>query len=311
VVLTSSAADVSARTFSARGVVSDLGAQRYAGDGNAPGAPIAGATVVVGPRLIVGGVAPAAVPRGDVAATTGADGTYEVAGYDARGTTYVMVFPPAGDRHVSLHARAGVADERIRALYLYAPSPAETAELALIAADRASNGAGPLVPDEIAFETARARADFMAANAYYQHCIPAARCDAVATFPSTPPPSYTARYATPNDLYLALGGALDIAPGANWTENFYVGWPPGNAAYGSWPAADAWFMAEKCNLTASCPRGPVAGGYVKHFKNIVDPAHTWVGLGDNPNARPTSADGKPVRAPAFADFIQEFYSARD
>jgi hypothetical protein len=291
--------------------VRDLGAQRYADDGNAPGAPVAGMTVIVGPGLIIGAAAPARLPRGDVAATTGADGAYEIAGYEARGTTYVMVFPPAGDPHVALHARAAVADERIRPLYLYAPSPAETAELALIAADRASNRAGPLVADEIAFETARAHADFMAANAYYQHCIPATRCDAVATFPSTPPPSFAPRYVAPNDLYLALGGALDIAPGANWTENFYVGWPPSNAAYASWPAAEAWFMAEKCNLTRNCPNGPVAGGYVKHYTNIVNPAHTWVGLGDNPRARPTTSDGKPVRAPVFADFIQEFYSARE
>ena len=150
----------------------------------------------------------------------------------------------------------------------------------------------------------------MAADAYYQHCITAMRCDAVATFPSAPPTSYAPRYATPNDLYLALGGALEIAPGANWTENFYVAWPPSNAAYASWPAAEAWFMAEKCNLTRSCPNGPVANGYVKHYTNIVDPAHTWVGLGNNANARPATADGKAVRAPVWTDFIQEFYSAQ-
>jgi hypothetical protein len=289
--------------------VRDLGAQRYADDGYPAGAPIAGATVVVGPRLVVGASVPSTLPRGDVAAVTGADGSYEITGYDGRGTTYVMVFPPAGDTHIALHARAAVVNERIRSLYLYAPSPVESAELALIGADRASNGAGPLVPDEIAFETARAHADFMAVNAYYQHCIPATRCDAVAAFPLTPPSSFAPRYVAPNDLYLALGGALDLAPGSNWTENFYVGWPSGNAAYASWPAADAWFMAEKCNLTHSCPHGPVAGGYVKHYTNIVDRAHTWVGLGDNPSARPTTADGKAVRAPVFADFIQEFYSA--
>ncbi len=300
---------MSARTVTAHGTVRDLGAQRYADDGNAVGAPVAGATVIVGSRLVVGATAPATVPRGDAAATTGADGSYAVTGYDTRGTTYVMVFPPPGDPHVALHARAGVADERIRTLYVYAPSPAETAELDLITADRAANGAAPLVPDEIAFETARAHADFMAVNAYYQHCIPATRCDAVATFPLTPPPSYAPRYTAPNDLYLALGGALDIAPGANWTENFYVGWPPSNAAYASWPAADAWFMREKCNVTRTCPNGPVQGGYVKHYTNIIDPAHTWIGLGNNANARPTTADGKPVRAPAWADFIQEFYSA--
>ncbi len=302
-----SPAGASARTLVVHGVVRDLGAQRYADDGNAAGAPIAGATVIVGPRLIVGAIPPARVPSGDAAATTGADGSYEISGYDGRGSTYVMVFTPLDDLHVTLHARANVADERIRTLYLYAPSPAEIAELRLLDDDRTANGAGPVVPDETAFETARARADFMAANAYYQHCIPAARCDVVAMFPSVPPPSYPPRYATPNDVYLALGGALDIAPGANWTENFYVGWPPSNAAYASWPAAEAMFMAEKCNVTRSCPNGPVAGGYVKHYTNIVNRAHTWVGLGNNANARPTTADGKAVRAPVWTDFVQEFY----
>lgn len=302
---------VSARTYAAHGVVQDLGGQRFAGDGGAAGAPIAGATVVVGPRLIVGATPPPALPRGDVAAMTAPDGTYAVAGYDGRRTTYVMVFPPPGDAHVSLHARAAVADEGIRTLYLYAPAAAEIGELALISADRAANGAGQLVPDEIAFETARAHADFMAANGYYQHCIPAMRCDAVAAFPAEPPPSYLPRVASPNDLYTALGGALELAPNANWTENFYVGWPSGNASYASWPAADRWFMAEKCNLTATCPNGPVAGGYVNHYENIVDPAHTWVGLGDNPNGRPALAAGNDPRIKAFADFIQEFYSARE
>jgi hypothetical protein len=46
-----------------------------------------------------------ALPRGDVATLTNADGTYAVSGYDGRGPTYVMVFPPAADRHLSLHAR--------------------------------------------------------------------------------------------------------------------------------------------------------------------------------------------------------------
>jgi Cysteine-rich secretory protein family len=302
---------VSARTYAAHGIVQDLGAQRFAADGGAAGVPIAGATVVVGPRLIVGATPPAVIPRGDVTATTARDGTYAATGYDGRGTTYVVVFPPAGDGHVSLHARAAVADNGIRPLYLYAPTAAETAELALIAGDRAANGAGPLVPDEIAFETARAHADFMAANGYYQHCIPATRCDVVATFPTEPPSSFPPRYVSPNDLYTALGGALELAPGANWTENFYVGWPSSNASYASWPVADGWFMAEKCNVTASCPNGPVEGGYVKHYKNIVDPAHTWVGLGDNANARPALSAGKDRRVDAFADFVQEFYSARE
>ncbi|MEA2688716.1 MAG: hypothetical protein QOD51_1323, partial [Candidatus Eremiobacteraeota bacterium] len=83
------ASPVSARTYAAHGIVLDLGGKRVGGDGRAAGAPIAGATVVVGPRLITGATPPPAMPRGDVAATTALDGTYAVTGYDGRETTYV------------------------------------------------------------------------------------------------------------------------------------------------------------------------------------------------------------------------------
>ncbi|BDE06843.1 hypothetical protein WPS_21190 [Vulcanimicrobium alpinum] len=79
-----------------QGSVRDLGAQRFAGDGNAAGPAIAGATVVVGPTLILGATPPPTLPAGDAQAVTAADGSYRVSGYAVGTPTYAMVFPPAG-----------------------------------------------------------------------------------------------------------------------------------------------------------------------------------------------------------------------
>jgi len=263
-------------TLSAQGSVRDLGLQRYSGDGAAPGSAIAGATVVVGSTLIVGATAPPMLPAGDAQSTTAADGSYTVTGASATGPTYVMVFPPTGDSHVSLHGLARVTGGAIRSLYLYAPNASETAELTQVDSDRTSNGAGPVIFDEIAFETARAHADFMATSGYYAHCIPMSNCAAGV---GMPPTSYPPRYASPDDLYNYLGGAVQLAPGANYTENFVV-----NET--SWGAADAWFMAEKGTSSHS------------HYDQIVYPTHNWVGLGDNQSPKPPGA---------FGLYVQEFY----
>ena len=105
-----------ARNYAVEGTVRDLGTQRYASDGGTAGEPISGAIVVVGKVLILGATPPPALPRGDVATITNADGAYSVSGYDGRGRTYVMVFPPPADRHLSLHARADIAGAKIRPL---------------------------------------------------------------------------------------------------------------------------------------------------------------------------------------------------
>jgi uncharacterized protein YkwD len=261
----------------AQGVVRDLGAQRYANDGKTPGPPIAGATVIVGSTRIAGATPPPTTPAGDARALTQADGSYSVVGFTAGSPTYIMVFAPAADPHIALHGRANLGSPQ--SLYLYAPTPSETAELAQVNSDRSSNGAGPVIFDEIAFETARAHADFMAANGYYQHCIPASNCVVVSGVSTTPPSSYAPQYASPNDLYNYLGGALQLPPAANSSENFVF-----NET--SWSAADAWFMAEK---------GTASHG---HFDNIVLPAHTWVGLGDNQSPKPPAS---------FGLYLQEFY----
>jgi hypothetical protein len=259
-----------------QGSVRDLGTQRYAGDGGAAGAVITSATIVVGPTLIVGATPPPTLPSGDAKATTASDGSYTVTGYTAGSPTYVMVFPAAGDPHVSLHALAKISGGAIRTLYLYAPSATETGELTQINADRSSNGAAPVVFDEIGFETARAHADFMAANGYYAHCIPMSNC---APGIGTPPATFAPQYASPNDLYNYLGGALQLTPASNSTENIVA-----NEA--SWSAADAWFMAEK---------GTPNHG---HFDQIVFPSHNWVGLGDNQAPKPPAS---------FGLYLQEFY----
>lgn len=261
-------------TTSAQGVVRDLGAQRYANDGNAAGAPIAGATVVVGPTLVDGATPPATYPTGDAHTTTQSDGSYTLAGFATGTPTYAIVLPPVGDPHVASHALAKLGVTQT--LYLYAPSTAETAELTQINLDRSNNAAGPVLFDEIAFETARAHADFMATNGYYAHCIPMSNC---APGVGIPPTSFPPQYASPDDLYNFLGGALQLAPAANHTENFAF-----NVT--TWSVADGLFMAEKGTADQS------------HFDNIVFPTHSWVGLGGNPSPQPPAA---------FGLFLQEFY----
>jgi hypothetical protein len=293
---------------SVSGVVRDLGAQQYGGDGNAAGGPIRGATVVIGPALIAGATPPPVLPAGDARATTAADGSFTVRRFAPGATLYVMVFPSAGDEHISLHAIANVTRERVRPLFLYRPSTAERVELALINDDRASDGAPPLIPDEIAFETARASTAFKAKNGYYQHCIPASRCTVLAIFPTNAPPTYGLQYASPNDLYNALGGALRQTPGQNDTENYYVGLPAADLTIASWPVAQAAFMAEKCNLERSCRGGPVNGGVTSHYLNIVNRMHRWVGLGSHSDGIRVPVGGRPTPSTVrFGVYVQEFY----
>ncbi len=272
-------------TLSASGVVRDLGTHRYTGDNGTDGPAIAGSTVVVGPTLIVGATPPPTLPVGDAAATTAADGSYTVNGYGASPTTYVMVFPSSSDTsHVSLHGLAKITNNAIRRLYLYAPNAVDQTELSQINADRAANGASTVIFDELAIETARAHADFMGVNGYYNHCIPASNCYVAPGIPTTPPALYASQYASPNDLYDYFGGAVVLPPNQNWTENWAGG-------YTSWSLADAAFMAEKGQPNA------------EHFSNIVDPNHRWVGVGNDPNGLSAGGGPGPV-----ADYLQEFYS---
>lgn len=293
---------------SASGVVRDLGAQQYGGDGNAAGRPIGGAVVVIGPTLIAGATPPPVLPTGDARAITAADGSFTVGRYAPGATTYTMVFPAAGDDHISLHAIADVTRARLRPLFLYRPTAAERSELALINDDRASDGAPPLIADEIAFETARASTAFKAKNGYYQHCIPASRCEALSIFPTGAPASYAAQYASPNDLYNALGGALRQTPGQNDTENYYVGLPAADLTIASWPVAQAAFMAEKCNVERSCRGGPVNGGITSHYLNIVNRTHRWIGLGSHSDGLHVPLGGRPTPSTvSFGVYVQEFY----
>lgn len=274
-------------TIASQGTVHDLGAQRFSGDGQAAGAAIAGATVIVGPTLVVGATPPPTTPSGDSATVTASDGSYKIGNYTTTGTTYVMVFPASGDTaHISLHALAKVSNGQIRPLYLHSLTAAEQTELAQINSDRSANGASSVVPDEIAFETARAHADFMAQNGYYQHCIPAAACYTVTSVPTTPPASYAPQYVSPDDLYDFMNGAIQLPTLQNQTENWIALVP-------NWSTADASFMAEKGG-----------SGYAGHYSNIVDPAHRWVGLGDNQNGvAPANTGGGTWNV-----WIQEFYS---
>lgn len=247
------------------GVVRDLGAQRFSGDGASPGPAIAGATVVVGPVLITGATPPATLPAGDVAAVTAADGSFTIGGVATVNASYVMVFPSAGDTHVSLHDVAKITGTALQPLHLYNPRADEIAELAQTNTDRAQNGnAPPVIFDEAAFETARAHADFENVNGYYQHCIPSTNCYVNVT-PQAPPPTYAPQYVSPDDLYNYLNGAKAQPAGLNAIEN---------ACYGggsTWASCDNFFMAEKA--------GPI-GGTQGHYQNIIGASHVWLGLGD-------------------------------
>lgn len=280
-------------TLNATGSVLDLGAQRYAGDGGTPGAAIDGATVVVGPTLINGATPPPSLPSGDALATTSASGVFTVSGFSGTGTTYVEVFPASGDSHVSLHALANISAGSIRKLFLYAPNATEIAELAQINSDRTTNGANPVIFDEIAIETARASADFKATNGYYQHCVPASLCVVTTSYPTTAPASFAAQYVSPDDLYSYLQGAVRQVAASNATENFVPG-PPGI----TWAQADATFMAEK----TSSPQG-------LHYLNIVNGSHTWTGIGSNTNGVPVLVNGASTGYPTFTVYTQEFYSS--
>jgi hypothetical protein len=267
------------------GTVADLGAQRYSGDGNAAGAALVGATVVVGSTLIVGATPPATIPAGDVSTTTSVSGGFSVS---ATTPTYVMVFPASTDTtHISLHALTKVTSGAIRPLYLYAPNAMEVAELAQVNTDRTTNGAGIVVPDEIAFETARAHSDFEAANGYDQHCIPASNCYVTPGASTTPPASYAPQYVSPDDIYNYLDGAKTQTAGTNNIENTYFeGAPPIFSP--TWAAADAVFMAEKGTANDD------------HYLNIVNTQHVWVGLGSNLSGLTSTG------ATTFAPFLQEF-----
>jgi uncharacterized protein YkwD len=226
--------------------------------------PLAHATVIVGPVPIVGGTPPAQLPAGDAAVTTNAGGAFaltpaiapaaassaepfvvppdNLSGFVPPATGYyVEVFGAGTDgtsagaplpMHRFLAASTGLV------LRISSASAAEAGALAAVNADRAANGAGPLIFDESAEEAARLHASDESSANYFCH--------------------YDTKNVGPSSRYVAIG-AIGLTG-----ENLALVSGTGAVAFGY---AEAAFLAEK---TSNPPGG--------HYLNLVDGAHLWAGL---------------------------------
>jgi uncharacterized protein YkwD len=226
--------------------------------------PLANATVIVGPVPIVGGTPPAPLPAGDVAVMTSASGGFaltptvapaavsssepfvvppdNLAGFVPPATGYyIEVFGAGTDGKTAgapLPLHRFIAASTSLVLHVSTASAAEAGALAAVNADRAANGAGPLIFDESAEEAARLHAGDESSANYVCH--------------------YDTKNVGPSSRYVATGAigltgeALALVSGT------------GTVAFGF---AEAAFLAEK---TATPPGG--------HYLNLVDSAHVWAGL---------------------------------
>ncbi len=226
--------------------------------------PLANATVIVGPVPIVGATPPAHLPAGDVSATTDANGAFaltpplapapassaepfvippdNLTGFVSPASGYyVQVFGAATDGksagaplplHRFIAAGTGVV------LRVSSTSTAEAAALTAVNADRAANGAGPLIFDESAQEAARLHASDESSANYTCH--------------------YDTKNVGPSSRYLAAG-AIGLTG-----ESLALVSGTGAIAFGY---SEAGFLAEK---TTTPPGG--------HYLNLVDGAHLWAGL---------------------------------
>jgi uncharacterized protein YkwD len=252
-----------------------MGAVTYASADAAQAAPLANATVIIGPVPITGATPPAQLPAGDVSAITTAAGTFVATLSVAPAVpTSVEPFvipqnnildfrPPATGYYIEIFGvgtdgrSAGVpiplhhfvsATTTIVAR-VSTTSVAEAGALGALNGDRASNSASPLIFDESAEEVARLHAaDASARNTYICH--------------------YDANNVGPSSRYLAAGGIGLTGEG--------VGIATAVNAAGALALIEAGFLSEK---TSTPPGG--------HFTNLVDPTHLWAGLAvSGPNALP-------------------------
>jgi uncharacterized protein YkwD len=227
-------------------------------------APLADATVIVGPVPITGATPPAQLPTGDVAVMTTANGGFaltpatapaaassaepfvvppdNLSGFAPPATGYyVEVFGAGTDGKSAgapfpLHRFVGASTSLV--LRVSSASAAEAGALTAVNADRAANGAGPLIFDESAEEAARLHANDESSAGYTCH--------------------YDTKNVGPSSRYLAAG-AIGLTG-----ENLALVSGTGSVAFGYTEAA---FLAEK---TATPPGG--------HYLNLVDSAHVWAGL---------------------------------
>ena len=221
-------------------------------------APLASATVIIGPVPVTGATPPAQLPPGDVASVTTAAGTFaatmtiapaapaslepfvlpqnNVLGFVPPANGYfVVVF---GARTIPLHRFVAPSDALV--LRVSSASAAEAAALAAVNADRAANGAAALIFDEAAEEAARLHAaDAVARGTFICH--------------------YDANGVGPSSRYLAAGGIGLTGEG--------VGIANATDATAAFAAVESAFLSEK----SASPPGA-------HFTNLVDPSHRWAGL---------------------------------
>jgi len=237
----------------------------------APGVnPVSGAVVIIGGTLIAGATAPPSLPDDDAMAVTDSGGAFALSS-TATGAQFIMVFPGRGDtvhtaaihRTTSLVAGKNALPKQLMA----AVTSDEAAWLTQVNADRAANGAAPLVFDEALLESARYWANFMATTGYFNHCIPASACGGSAT----PPPG-----AEPQDATPATRDAYFNAYFGGWGENIAAG-------FSTWGSAESAFMAEKANCPGDTATGCPFTESTGHFLNIVDSGYVWAGLGEATN----------------------------
>ncbi len=212
----------------------------------------------------MGATPPALLPAGDVSATTDANGAFALTPPIAPAPTssaepFVIppdnltgFVPPASGYYVEVFGAAAdgksagaplplhrfIAAGTGLALRVSSTSTAEAAALIAINADRAANGAGPLIFDESAEEAARLHASDESSANYFCH--------------------YDTKNVGPSSRYVVIGAVGLMA------ESLALVSGTGTLAFGY---AEAAFLAEK---TQTPPGG--------HYLNVVDTAHQWAGL---------------------------------
>lgn len=228
------------------------------------GAPIAGATVVIGNTAIIAASAPATLPGDDKSATTAADGTFTVSGLNAGTRTFICGGTTTGDGyctgttlsnvafvhvftsdHITLHGYTKIVSgaNAVGNLIVTMPTPADLTRLAKLNQYRATTGAPPAVLDEALTEAARF---------YVNYSPPSGAVEGTDPDQGTNGPNYS-----PNSRYHSRGGFLSTQD----HENLGGGPCPGQPVTSP---EDGYFI-----------EGPSGG----HYQNLMNPANVLVGLG--------------------------------
>jgi uncharacterized protein YkwD len=228
--------------------------------------PLVGATVIVGPVPIVGATAPAVLPAGDVAMTSGASGAFSgsvsvapsaplsqepfvVPSLNLSGIAtpasgyYVEVFGAGSDAvspGASIPVHRFMNAQSPLAIHVSTLGSAESAALLQVNSDRQSYaGVAPLVFDEIAEETARLHATDETNNNYFCH--------------------YDLHNVGPASRYLAASGLGETGENLAATTG-------ATSALGFSYAEDGFLSERSTN-----PQGG-------HYLNLIDSTHAWAGL---------------------------------